>query len=735
MDLNDVDAKFDELFESQRLLDDLRRQYATIRQSRYYGLRSLLRGARKMLEGRSAPPVGEGNFVPSKPLMRQAFLGTSEDQLLSGWRWRMAGANPLSSAPEVSIIIPAYNHLDATVTCLQSIVDTWFESLRVQIILVDDCSSDRTRIVAAELDGLDFVRNESNLGYIRSCNRALDVARGEFICYLNNDTAVTNGWLEELLLTARKDESVGVVGAKLVYPDGRLQEAGGLLWDDGSGWNYGRLDDPADPKYNYTRDVDYCSGAALLVRTDLVRRLGGFSEEYAPAYFEDADLCFAAREFGYRVVYQPKSVVVHYEGVSSGTSTESGTKRYQLINKPKFVHKWQKALRQHLRHDPERGMEAARRVGRGKTLLMIDNYVPEYDKDSGSNKLRHLIREFQNIGYDVIYAPDNYHRSEPYTSFFQREGVEVLYGTDRGTTLEHAIRDRMRFTDLVWIGRPEIAARWLPVIRAFPNVPVVYDTHDLHYVRVKRELELFDIRDEARWAQWRSERTRELDIIRSVDVAITVTETERRLLADEEGIEHAFVVPNVHETFERVRGFNETSGVIFIGGYQHGPNADGAVWLCNEIMPLVWAQRPEIKVTLLGSKPTEAVRSLANNRILVTGYLHDVDGYFENARLFVAPLRFGAGLKGKIGQAFAFRLPTVTTTIGAEGFGIVEGRHALVADRAEDFAQAILRAYDDPVLWARLSEGAAECIAQFSPENARTRLRKLAAFADDRRKP
>lgn len=733
MRTDELDAALHQLVQEQRLLDSLRQQYLTVRKSRFYGIRALFAAGKHFLLGRSSLVADGVAATTATALNESVILRSPALKLQDGWKWRMAGPNPLRATPIVSVIIPVYNNADVTVRCLQSIVDTWFESIRVQIILADDCSRDRTPIVASSLPGLDYVRNDENSGFIRTCNRAARVARGKYLCFLNNDTAVTDGWLEELLLTAEHDEGVGVVGSKLLYPDGRLQEAGGLIWRDGNGWNYGRLDDPEDPRYNYVREVDYCSGAALLVRTELFNELGGFSETYVPAYFEDSDLCFAARARGYRVMYQPKSVVVHYEGVSSGTSTDSGIKRHQVLNKPKFLEKWQANLQEHLEHDASKGLQAARRLGRGKTLLMIDNYVPEFDKDSGSNKLYNLIREFQNIGYDVIYAPDNYHRSEPYTSVFQRMGVEVLYRTDKHPSLEQPLRERLAIADLVWIGRPEIASKWLPLVRRFPKIPIVYDTHDLHYVRVERELQLLGIQDETRWSQWRRERDQELKVIHSVDVAITVTHVERELLQAGEGVQHAFVVPNVHEIYDRKYRFEDTDGIIFIGGYQHGPNVDGVQWLCSEIMPAVWKVLPDVKLTLLGSNPPDAVKALAGERVAVPGYIHDVAPYFERARVFVAPLRYGAGLKGKIGQAFAYRVPTVTTAIGAEGFGIVNGHDAIVADSPREFADAIVKMYNDSSLWTALSEGGARCVEQYSAANTRLRLKQLISLANSRR--
>ncbi len=271
-----------------------------------------------------------------------------------------------SQDPIVSIIIPVFNHIDVTLRCLESLATAWFDSLSVEMIVVDDCSSDATARSLEAIPGIEFIRNATNHGFLLSCNRAINVSRGKYVCFLNNDTEVTCAWLDELVLTAETDRSIGAVGSKLVYPDGRLQEAGGILWSDGVGWNYGRHDDPAELRYNDAREVDYCSGAALMVRVDLLERLGGgFDTRYVPAYYEDADLCMGIRSIGYRVVYQPRSVVIHYEGVTSGASTLSGIKRFQVINASKFLAKWHDVLRDHhLQNDPNNVPRAAQRLGR-----------------------------------------------------------------------------------------------------------------------------------------------------------------------------------------------------------------------------------------------------------------------------------------------------------------------------------------------------------------------------------
>ena len=188
------------------------------------------------------------------------------------------------------------------------------------------------------------------------------------------------------------------------------------------------------------------------------------------------------------------------------------------------------------------------------------------------------------------------------------------------------------------------------------------------------------------------------------------------------GMNNVLVVPNVHDSFVRTKTYDETDGLLFIGGYVHSPNVDAVVWLCEEIMPLVWRSHPNMRVTLVGSNPPVAVHQLASDRVVVAGYVHDVEPYFQAARVFVAPLRYGAGLKGKIGHAFAYGLPTVTTPIGAEGFDLENGSDALIAEDSAGFAEQIIRAYDEPELWQTLSAGGSRVIRRFSPEVSRERL-------------
>ena len=714
MEREQIDAAARRLLEERRRLQTLRSDYALITKSRFHALRMLWLSLKAFLGFSSTRDRyavwSPGMAISIAPSGASATgLSSAARQLASSWQARTS-AKPLNSiAPVVTIVIPVYNEAAVTIRCLQSIVDTWFETMQVQIIIVDDGSTDETPDVLTTLPGLDYIRNGTNQGFVRACNRGASLARGSYICFLNNDTSVRAAWLDYLVTTAEREPSVGAVGSKLVYPNGTLQDAGSIIWRDGTGWNYGRGESPADPLYNYVRDTDYVSGAALLVRRSIFQKLGGFSEEFVPAYYEDTDLCFGVRSLGFRVVYQPRSEVVHYEGVTSGRDLSKGTKRFQTVNLPKFRNKWAAALEKHLDGDPASVPRAARRWRRGPIVLVVDSYVPLYDKDAGSSRLMQIVRILAEAGFHIIFLPDNYAPLQPYTQDLQDMGVEVLHHVEHGKSMQAALESVLPLLDVAWVCRPELFSKYEPLIRRNNATKVIYDTIDLHFMRKRREMELLG-GDRSEWQRY--ERI-ELDAARKADATVVVTESEKRVL-NERGIENVYVVPTLHEMEITVdRNFDETSGLLFIGGYNHPPNGDAARWLHSEIMPEVWKTHPDLTLTLLGSNPPDSVLAMESDRIRVPGYVRDVAPYFMNARLFVAPLRYGAGMNGKVGHALSFKLPCVLTGLAADGFGLTDGDDCLIADDAAAFARAIVRLHGDRALWTKLSRSASHVLAPF----------------------
>ena len=613
--------------------------------------------------------------------------------------------------PLVSIVIPVYNQVEYTYRCLESILENTRDTA-YEVIVADDQSTDDTCRLSQKVSGIRISRTPANLGFLKNCNRAAETARGKYVLFLNNDTQVQPGWLSSLTGLMESDASIGLAGSKLVYPDGRLQEAGGILWSDGTGWNYGRFDDPGKAAYNYVKDVDYISGAAILLPVSLWKQIGGFDERFAPAYCEDADLAFAVREAGYRVVYQPRSVVVHYEGISNGTDTASGIKRYQLENSVKLKEKWAEEFALQTEHsEPPALFEARERSQGKKTILVIDHYVPQYDKDAGSKSTFTFIRMFLKNGYAVKFIGDNFNQDEPYTGTLLQMGVEVLYGDEfREGRIFSWIEANGSFIDFAFMNRPHITEKYLGFIREHTNIKCIYYGHDLHYLREAREYKLTG--DKKRLEESEHWKKVEFSIMRNCEaVYYPSTMEEEEIRRADPAIPVKSVSVYSYDTFREESGipddFAARRGIMFIGGFAHRPNVDAVLWFVEEIYPRIrarWGEEAgQIPFYIAGSRAPEEITALqgtdgAGNpgAIVVKGFVSDeqLQELYDTCRLVVCPLRFGAGVKGKVIEAIYNGIPMITTSIGAEGIPDVKSVVA-VEDEAEAFAARTAELYAD----------------------------------------
>ena len=612
---------------------------------------------------------------------------------------------PCPKEPVVSIVIPVYGEVDYTYRCLRSL---WSHRSHYsfEVIIVDDCSPDNTLSMLKTIEGVRIVRNETNQGFIRSCNNGAREAHGKLLVMLNNDTVVLSGWLDELVNIFNCIPQAGLVGSKLVYPDGRMQEAGGIIWRDGSGWNYGRLQDANRPEYNYLRDVDYCSGASLMITKKLYDQLGGFDEHYLPAYGEDSDLAFRVRQAGYRVLYQPLSQVVHFEGITSGKEVSSGVKAYQVENAKKLYARWQGVLAGH----GEPGLMPEKEKDRGISgrALVLDHCTPTPDQDAGSITAFNLMRIVQCLGFKVTFAPeDNFLYLTPYTRDLQRIGVECLY-IPYVTSIEQHLAEYGEQYDVVIVFRVTAAERNLEAIRKYcPNAKLVFHTSDLHHLRELREAELAGSDDLRQKAE--KTRERELRIIDSADATIVHSSVEKEMLdaelTREDGMSRVFLFSWAIEIPGTEAPFDHRDGMVFVGGFQHQPNVDAVVYFASEVFPLVRQKLPDAVFRIVGSCATPEVLALAGDGIEVVGFVEDLRTVLDCCRLSVVPLRYGAGIKGKIGSSLSYGLPCVSTAIGAEGMALADGDGVLVADDPAAFADAVLGLHQDATLWDSCSRG------------------------------
>jgi len=612
---------------------------------------------------------------------------------------------PAVDEPQVSILVPVFNHYHTTLRCLEAILDHTQRMVPFEVIVADDCSSDATRHIEQVAENLRVYRQPRNLGFLKNCNRAAAAARGEYLLILNNDTRVQPGWLEALMEAMASNPDIGLVGPKFVFPDGVLQEAGGIVWQDGSAWNYGRDQDPDAPCFNYRREVDYISAACLLMRRALWQEIGGFDEIFVPAYYEDTDLAFKVRARGLKVVYVPHAEVVHLEGVSHGTDVSSGVKNSQERNRALFRDKWRSELDGFHFRNGESVFKARDRSRDRKTILVIDHYVPQYDRDAGSRSTWQYLELFVAQGHQVKFLGDNFCRHEPYTSQLQKLGVEVLYGDFYARNWKTWLREVAAFIDLVYLHRPHITEKYLGFLDALrPRPRLLYFGHDLHFLRAKRQREIEgDTANRSRAEDWRR---RELAIVDTVDVAFYPSAVEVELLKRERPNAAIKRLPlNIWpQPPQVVPGFGEREGLLFVGGFGHPPNLDGILWFIREVWPLVHRALPAVVLQVVGSNMPDTLRAQGGDGIRVQGYLPDRElaALYRGVRVSVAPLRYGAGVKGKVLEALFHGVPVVTTPIGAEG---IEGADAAlrVCDGAPAFAAAVLECYLDEAHWSALS--------------------------------
>lgn len=605
-----------------------------------------------------------------------------------------------AETPKISVIIPVYGMIGHTLNCLKSIADNP-PKVSFEIIVIDDKSQDGSVHWLRKINKIRLLENSKNLGFIRSCNSAAHEARGEFLHFLNNDTFVTAGWLDNLYETFFNFSNVGLVGSKLIYPDGSLQEAGGILWNDGSAWNYGNRGESNKPEYSYARQVDYCSGASLLIRKATFHNFNGFDELFLPAYCEDSDLAMKISSSGQKVIYQSNSIVFHLEGGTSGTDLEVGPKAFQVINSGKLADRWSEALSTHNPNGLNPTNEKDRfRIGR---VLVLDHDVPQPDRDAGSLTAVNMMILLREFGYQVTFASGNglnYHGK--YVPLLQKLGIEVLY-----QPYVHSLQGHLETTsneyDLALIFRPLVAEESISIIRSFsPGTRILYHTVDLHFLRLEREGELLG--DELSQVNAEKFKKLELSLVRDADLSIVHSQVEfdilRKLDVDTEKLMVFPLLLNMPKIHTR---FDERSGIVFFGNFNHAPNTDAIQYFCKEVFPHIRKMNPGITLTIIGSNVNKKIISLAAENIIVKGFIEDLDEAICQHRLSIAPLRYGAGIKGKVGKSLACGTPVVASSIAAEGMGLRDKTGVIVADDQIAFAEAVCKLYGDKLAWDELS--------------------------------
>ena len=597
----------------------------------------------------------------------------------------------------VSIIIPAFNQFAYNLQCLDAIIKNTI-GVTYEIIIIDDASFDQTRLIEQQVQNISVIHNLQNIGFLKSCNLGVRFAKGKFIFLLNNDTQVRFNWLKPLV-DLMDNQLTGMVGCKFVYPDGKLQEAGGIVWNDGTVINYGRGDDPDKPEYNYVKEVDYISGAGILIRKSIWDELGGFDERFAPAYFEDTDLAFSVRQKGYKIFYQPKSTIIHFEGISHGTQGSNNLRNIQISQNAKiFLEKWKDTLHSDHLQSESNVFQAHDRSWKTKKILFIDAAIPQFDQDAGSRLDFLYLHLLVEMGYCVKYIGHNPVKLEPYTSQLQQLGIEVLYSPWYwGKKLNEWIIKNGKFFDFVILNRPYTTQNFIDLIRKHSTAKIIYHGHDLQYIRelTKSFLE----KNNKRINKNEKEKAIELELFRKADAIMTVSNKEKLIIESLVPGKAVYTFPIYfyeHFKYPSEIKINDRKDLLFVGGFKHQPNVDGLLWFVEKVFPLIQKKIDQVKLHVVGSNPPSVIRKLNGKYIIVHGYVSDesLESFYADCKVAVIPLRYGAGVKGKTVESISHLIPIVSTDYGIEGLPDIE-RIITASNSADDFANAVIRYYQN----------------------------------------
>ncbi len=603
--------------------------------------------------------------------------------------------------PLLSIIMVFYNKAHLSLLSLESVLAK--ADVNYELLIVDNASTDRTDELLRRLRNVRIIRNAINVGFGPACMQAAERARGEYLCFLNNDALLLEHGLSIPLENFRRSK-VGAVGGKILLADGRLQEAGSIVWADASALGYGRAADPLASPYNFRRPVDYCSGAFLFTPRKLFSDLKGFSARYGPAYYEDTDYCLKVWNSGLEVIYEPRAVIRHYESASSGGNESA--KSLMAANQTKFSKEWQHVLRYHLPPSP-RNIVRARiaAMSRGLRILYLDDRIPHRDLGSGFPRSNELLRTLVGLGHHVACVALNFpirgngdeYRDVPIE-------VELVDGY---RAYDSVLRDYVPAYDLIWISRPhnmERLLRDMATLVGFPAPKIVYDAEAIFSDRdrMKSELAGRQLSQNAvqAWAM------REASLALAADVVVTVSERDAHHFASY-GVERVCVVGHRLESAPTPSSYAERKVFLFVGAVhgQDNPNLDSLRYFCREIWPTVF-KGTGADLLIAGYGTEEVAKEFRLPGVRVIGRQDDLQPIYDLARVFIVPTRYCAGIPYKAHEAASFGVPMVVSPIILQQLAWTAGQDCLVGGDVTSFANSCIRLYETEALWSSIRANA-----------------------------
>lgn len=615
--------------------------------------------------------------------------------------------------PEVSIIIPAYNNWEYTYNCLISLLENE-KKLSYEVILADDNSTDETKNIKKRVENIKISRNKENLGFVKNCNRAADMASGKYLLFLNNDTYTLEDSILYLLDTIKRADDIGAVGGKIIFPDGTLQEAGSMILQDGTSRGYGRGDNSSKPEYNFLREVDYCSGAFLLVKKDLFFRFGKFDEEYSLGYYEEVDFCFKLQKRGYKVIYQPLAKIIHYETV---TIKKEKALWLQCKNADVFRKKWSDKLKNQRSSGKDLNNRFSLFSRKKRNILYIDDQLPNPKLGSGYPRTYAILNQLLALDFNITFYPiQQLVGEDEILNYFQQKGVEMIFGEKM--EFDSFLSQRRDYYDVVLVSRPHNLEKTCSLIKKYSGKSfLIYDAEAIFSLRDFAQLK---ISGKKMSEKEKEEKIRkEIGLCKYVDRAIVVCENEKKIF-EKYGVKFSVVVSHQSPLRPTPKKFEERAGLLFVGGILFGgpnnPNLDAIFYFINEIFPLL-REKINCDLYIAGLDKSGALGKLKVRGVNYLGLVEDLTEYYNNSKIFIVPTRFSAGLPLKAIEAASFGIPMVVSEITSHQLGWKDGLECLVGETPQKFAEKIVRLYTDAVLWNEIRRNCMERIkTEYGPE-------------------
>lgn len=678
-------------------------------------LKDQLRGRTFSLKTRPQTPMTKERLERISKRMLEKFLA-------SGARLRL----PTSESPEVSIVLVLYNRAELTFRCLRSLCQ--IEEPSFEVIVIDNASSDRTEELFKRIDGVRYIRNQENLHFLRGSNQGAKLARGENLLFLNNDTEVGRDSLRFALETVKK--GAGAVGGRLILPGGELQEAGSIVWRDGTCLGYGRGDHPERAPYMFARPVDYVSGAFLLTPRALFEKLEGFYDGFAPAYYEETDYCLRLWKNGSSVVFDPRIAIRHFEFASSSSpesALELQRKRRELL-----LERHRDLLAEH-QLPSSAAVLSARTHSRQLRVLFLDERLPHIDTGAGYPRANAMVRAAADLGYFVSTYPVIFVEPEETWEKVYRDiprTVEVLAFEGFGFSgLKRFLDERKDFYDCIFISRPTVMELIQPLLAEHPDLfgetKVVYDAEALFSLREKafRALSGKPMTDD----EFRKELGRELSLCRCADLVTTVSPGERSVF-EEAGFQNTEIIGHSVSVHPPERSFDDRSGILFVGAIHDdvGPNGDSLWWFIREVLPILRARGFREEFFVVGTNHSVRLKNLKLPGVRMVGPVPVLRDWFERSRVFIAPTRFAAGIPLKVIEAASHGVPAVVKPLLAKQLGWRDRSGLLVAESPEELADSIIELYKNRTLWQEIQATALEHVRrEYSEAALRDSIRRI----------